>query len=170
MALLDQALHGGRAGRAYRHLVLEKQIAIEVDGGIEDIFGYNGPTQMVTKILHKPEFTSDATLAEFDSVIREVQQSGITQDELDQLKVKFRSDYYSTLEGGRGGMLRYGLMHLLACFSLFDNEPQLVNSILDGFLAVKREDIQLVAKKYLRSDKRAIVFRRPVSAAAQEAA
>src|ERR1700736_566387 len=164
MALLDQALHRGRAGRTYRHLVLEKQVAVEVDGGIEDIFGYNGPTQMVTKILHKPEYSSDATLAEFDSVIRDVQQNGITQDELDQLKVKFRSDYYSTLEGGRGGMPRYGLMHLLACFSLFDNEPQLVNTILDGFLAVKREDIQGVAKKYLLNNKRAIVFRRPVKA------
>jgi zinc protease len=119
---------------------------------------------MVTKILHKPEFSSDATLTEFDSVIREIQQNGITQDELDQLKVKFRSDYYSTLEGGRGGMPRYGLMHLLACFSLFDNEPQLVNTILEGFLAVKREDVQGVAKKYLRNDKRAIVFRRPVNA------
>jgi predicted Zn-dependent peptidase len=163
MTLLDQALHGGRAGRMYRHLVLEKQVAVEVDGGIEDVFGYNGPTQMVTKILHKPEYSSDATLAEFDYVISEVQQNGISQDELDQLKVKFRSDYYSTLEGGRGGMPRYGLMHLLACFSLFDNDPQLVNSILDGFLAVKREDIQAVAKKYLRTENRAVVFRRPVA-------
>jgi zinc protease len=161
MTLLDQALHGGRAGRMHRHLVLEKQVAVEADGGIDDVFGYNGPTQMVTKILHKPEYSSDVALAEFDSVISEVQQNGASQDELDQLKVKFRSDYYSTLEGGRGGMPRYGLMHLLACFSLFDNDPQLVNSILDGFLAVRREDIQAVAKKYLRSDKRAIVFRRP---------
>ena len=164
MTLLDQAMHGGRAGRIYRHLVLEKQVAVEVDGGIDDVFGYNGPTQVVTKILHKPEYSSDATLAEFDAVIREVQQNGISQDELDQLKVKFRSDYYSTLEGGRGGMPRYGLMHLLACFSLFDNEPHLVNTILDGFLAVGREDIQGVAKKYLRTDKRAVVFRLPANA------
>jgi len=56
---------------------------------------------------------------------------------LKQLKVKWRSDYYATLEGGRGGyMPKYGLMHLLACFTLFDSEPQLVNTILDGFLAV----------------------------------
>jgi predicted Zn-dependent peptidase len=67
-------------------------------------------------------------------------------------------------------MPRYGLMHLLACFSLFDNEPQLVNTVLGGFLAVKREDIQGVAKKYLRNDKRAIVFRRPPNAQAREAA
>jgi zinc protease len=169
MALLDQALHGGRAGRAYRDLVLEKQIAVEVDGGIDDIFGYNGPTQVVTRILHKPEYSSEQTLAAFDAVIREVQNTGITEDELNQLKVKWRSDYFSTLEGGRGGMPRYGLMHLLACFTLFDNEPQLVNTILDGFLAVRRDEIQAVAKKYLQPENRAIVFRTPV-AAAKEAA
>ena len=168
MALLDQALHGGRAGRVYRDLVLEKQVAVEADGGIDDIFGYNGPTQMVTRILHKPEYSSEKTLAAFDALIREVQDSGISEDELHQLKVKWRSDYFSTLEGGRGGMPRYGLMHLLASFTLFDNEPQLVNGILDGFLAVKREEIQAVAKRVLRSENRAIVFRKP--AAKKEAA
>ena len=164
MALLEQALHGGRAGRLYRELVLEKQLAVEVDGGIEDIFGYNGPTQIVTRILHKPEYSSEATLTAFEAVIREVQEKGINEDELEQLKVKWQSDYYSLLEGGRGGMPRYGLMHLLACFTLFDGEPQLVNTILDGFLAVKKEEIQAVAKKYLRTEKRAIVFRKPVNA------
>jgi zinc protease len=168
MALLDQALHGGRAGRIHRELVLEKQIAVEADGGIDDIFGYNGPTQMVTRILHKPEYSSEKTLAAFDDVIREIQSSGISDDELNQLKVKWRSDYFSTLEGGRGGMPRYGLMHLLACFTLFDDDPQLVNGILDGFLAVKREEIQAVATKILRPENRAIVFRKP--AAKKEAA
>ena len=171
MALLDQALHGGRAGRMHRELVLEKQIAVEADGGIDDIFGYNGPTQMTTRILHKPEFTAEATLAAFDAVIQEVQQHGISEEELQQLKVKWRSDYYSTLEGGRGGyMPRYGLMHLLACFTLFDNEPQLVNTILDGFLAVKREEVQAAAKKYLLPENRAIVFRTPVNKDVKEAA
>ena len=171
MTLLDMALHGGRAGRLHRELVLEKQIAVEADGGIDDIFGYNGPSQMVTRILHKPEFSSEATLAAFDAVIREVQENGISEDELQQLKVKWRSDYYSTLEGGRGGyMPRYGLMHLLACFTLFDGEPQLVNTILEGFLAVTREEVLAAAKKYLRNDQRSIVFRTPVKPAAQEAA
>ena len=171
MALLDQALHGGRAGRIYRELVLEKQIAVEADGGIDDLFGYNGPTQMTTKILHKPEHSSEAALAAFDAVIRETQERGISPDELQQLKVKWRSDYYATLEGGRGGyMPKYGLMHLLACFTLFDNEPQLVNTILDGFLSVTSEQVHTAAKKYLRPEKRAIVFRTPEKAGAMEAA
>jgi len=165
MALLDQALHGGRAGRVYRELVLEKQIAVEAEGGIDDVFGYNGPTQMVTRILHKPEYSTEKTLAEFDSVIRASCDAGISDDELDHLKVKWRSDYFSTLEGGRGGMPRYGLMHLLACFTLFDNQPGLVNTILDGFMAVKCDEIHAVAKKYLRPQNRAVVFRMPVSPA-----
>lgn len=169
MALLDQALHGGRAGRIYRDLVLERQIAVEADGGVDDIFGYDGPSQMTTRILHKPEISADATVAAFDAVIAEVQEKGIDADELEQLKVKWRSDYYAMLEGGRGGyMPKYGLMHLLACFSLFDGEPQLVNSILDGFLQVTPVQMQAAANKYLVSQNRAIVFRAPV--AAKEAA
>jgi zinc protease len=170
MAMLDQALHGGRVGRLYRELVLEKQIAVEADGGVDDIFGYNGPTQMTTRILHKPEYSSEETLAAFDAVIREVQEKGISEDELEQIKVKWRSDYYSTLEGGRSGMPRHGLMHLLACFTLFDNDPQLVNTILDGFSVVTREQVHTVAKKYLRPENRAIVFRTPVKTQAKEAA
>src|SRR5260370_40761611 len=93
-------------------------MAVEDDGGIDAIFGYNGPTQMTTKILHKPEYSSEATLAAFDAVIRGVREKGISAAELEQLKVKWRSDYYATLEGGRGSyMPKYGLMHLLACFT-----------------------------------------------------
>ena len=171
MALLDQALHGGRAGRMYRDLVLEKQIAVEADGGIDDLFGYNGPTQLTTRILHKPEYSSEAALAAFDAVIHEVRENGLGADELEQLKVKWRSDYYATLEGGHGGYIpKYGLMHLLACFTLFDNEPQLVNSILDGFLAVTREEVHAAAKKYLCNEKRAIVLRVPTKTRIPEAA
>jgi zinc protease len=170
MALLDQALHGGRAGRIYRELVLEKQLAVEADGGIDDIFGYNGPSQMTTRILHKPEITSETTLAAFDAIIQEVQEKGITDSELEQLKVKWRSDYFATLEGGRGGyMPKYGLMHLLACFTLFDGQPQLVNSILDGFLTVTKEQVRSVARTYLKPANRAIVFRAPAGTS-QEAA
>jgi len=171
MALLDQALHGGRGSRIHRELVLEKQIAVEADGGIDDLFGYNGPTQMTTKILHKPEHSSEAALAAFDAVIRETQEKAISADELQQLKMKWRSDYYATLEGGRGGyMSKYGLMHLLACFTLFDNEPQLVNTILDGFIAVTPEQVHAAARNYLRPEKRAIVFRVPEMAGVKEAA
>jgi len=167
LAMLDQAMHGGRVGRVYRQLVLEKQVAVDTEGGIQypvgDLFDYNGPTLMVTRILHKPEYTAEQTLAVFDEVIQEVQEKGVSEDELEQVKVKFRSDYFSMLEGGMGGyMPRYGLMHLLACFSLFDDEPGLVNTILDGFGKVTPAEVRAVAQKYVVAQNRSIVLRQPV--------
>src|SRR6185437_3339171 len=49
--ILDNILHGGRAGRIYHSLVLEKQIALDAGGG-ESIgaITYNGPTLLTTTI------------------------------------------------------------------------------------------------------------------------
>ena len=167
LGMLDQALHGGRAGRVYRELVLEKQIAVDTAGGIQypvgDLFDYNGPTLLVSRMLYKPEYTADQALAAFDAVIEDVRQNGIELDELDQVKIKFRSDYVSSLEGGHGGYIpRYGLMHYLACFTLFDGDPSLVNTILGGFLDVTRDQARAAAQKYLDPQRRALVIRRPV--------
>jgi zinc protease len=166
LAMLDQALHGGRAGRLYRSLVLEQQIAVDAGGGIQypvgDLFDYNGPTLMVSRMLHKPEYSEQKALGAYDDVLDEVRQKGVGESELAQVKVKFRSDYFASLEGGHGGYIpRYGLMHYLACFTLFDNEPQLVNSILGGFLEVTTEQVRAAAQKYLDPTRRAVVLRQP---------
>jgi predicted Zn-dependent peptidase len=147
-------------------LVLERQIAVESGGGINypvgDLFDYNGPTLMVTSIFHKPEYSSEATLAAYDEVIREIRDNGMTADELEQVKVKFAADYATNLEGGMGAHIpRFGLMHSLACFSLFDNDPGRVNTVLDGFMQVTAEDVRKVARKMLRPENRAVLFRTP---------
>ena len=117
---------------------------------------------MVTRILHKPEYSVDQTIAAYDEILDEMKEKGITGDELEPIKVKFRSNYFSMLEGGHGASIpRYGLMHLLACFSLFDNEPQLVNSILDGFMEVPAEAVQSVAQKLFTRHNRSIAIRQP---------
>jgi zinc protease len=175
LALADRALHGGRAGRLYRSLVLNREIALEAEGGIHypmgDVFDYNGPMQMVTRILHKTDFRSEQVIKAFDEVIDEVCARPLPAAELEELKVKLRSDYYSTLEGGLGSHVpRFGLMHYLACFTLFDGDPHLVNTALDGFLRVTPEELQAAAAHVLRPENRAIVLRLPAEKAAQRAA
>jgi zinc protease len=161
--ILDRVLHGGRAGRVYRRLVLEDQIAVEADGSAE-LFDANGPTQMVSRIFLKPEATTEDAIGVFDQVIREVQSQAIGEEEVDPVKVKYRSDYYSMLEGGMGSyMPRFGLMHYLACFTLFDGDPNRINTVLDDVLKVTPAEIQSVAKKYLVPANRAILVRRPVN-------
>jgi zinc protease len=163
MTLLDHALHGGRAGRFYRRLVLEQQLAVEAAGDTGDPFDYNGPTQLVTRVIYKPEVTADQLMAAYDAIVDDVRKNGIGADELEHVKVKFKADYYSSLEGGHGSSFpRFGLMHYLACFTLFDNDPALINSILDGFMKVTPEQVRTVAEKYLASSQRAIVFRLPL--------
>ncbi len=164
--ILDRALHGGRAGRFYRRLVAERQIAVETSGGINypvgNLFDYNGPTLMVTSIYHKPEFPAERTIAAFDEIIAEVREHGLSESELEQVKVKFRSDYFSMLEGGMGAhMPRFGLMHCLACFSLFDNDPQKINTVLDRFLQVTPAQVREVANKMLVPSQRSILIRKP---------
>jgi predicted Zn-dependent peptidase len=91
-----------------------------------------------------------------------MKEKGISAEELEPIKVKFRSHYFSMLEGGHGASIpRYGLMHLLACFTLFDNDPHLVNSILEGFLEVTPDAVQSVARKLLTRPNRSIVIRQP---------
>ena len=59
-------------------------------------------------------------------------------------------------------MPRFGLMHYLACFTLFDGDPDRVNTVLDGSLAVNPPQAQAFAQKYLVPRNRALVLRRPV--------
>jgi zinc protease len=118
---------------------------------------------MVTRVFHRPEYSADATIAAFDEVISELQGQGIAREELEPVKVKFRSDYYSMLEGGMGSyMPRFGLMHYLACFTLFDGDPKRINTILEGFEAVTPAEVQAAGQKYLVPRNRAVVVRKPV--------
>ncbi len=167
-AILDRILHGGRAGRVYRRLVLEKQIAVEADGGTE-LLDTNGPTQMVTRIFPKPEFTTDDAIKSLDEIIAELITHGTTAEELDPVKVKIRADYYSMLEGGMGSyMPRFGLMHYLASFTLFDGDPDRVNTILDDFLGVTPDEVRALARKLFVPSNRAILVRRPASQGAAQ--
>jgi zinc protease len=166
LALADRALHGGRAGRVYRELVLEKQAAVDTEGGIHygsgDLFDYDGPILMTTRILHRPETTPEATLAAYDAVIAELSSRGPELDELEQVKAKLQSDYYAMLEGA-GHLPWFGRMHYLACFALFDDDPGLLNTILDSFTGISPADVREAAARYLVPANRAIVECRPVN-------
>ena len=117
---------------------------------------------MVTRLLHKPEYSADQTITAYDQILDEMKEKGVTPEELEPIKVKFRSNYFSMLEGGHGAHIpRYGLMHLLACFTLFDNDAQLVNTILGGFMEVSPDAVQSVAQKLLTPPNRSIVIRQP---------
>jgi predicted Zn-dependent peptidase len=86
-----------------------------------------------------------------------VQEHGITEDELKQAKVNFRSSFLENLEVGGG----FGKADLLAALALYDDDPNRINTILTELDKVTTADVQQAAKKWLTPANRTSIDRRP---------
>src|SRR5436305_605742 len=82
MALLVQILQGDDSSRWYQRLVKEKELTLDVTGGLNyfgNEFDYNGPMIMTTRTTYKPGHTADEVVREMDAVIGEISTKGITE-------------------------------------------------------------------------------------------
>jgi predicted Zn-dependent peptidase len=95
-------LHNGQASRLYQALVKEKQVALSVDGGLNWPLGtpyeFNGPTLMTSFIVYAANVSEDQLLAAYDSTIAQLVDKGPSQQDLDRIVTKMRSDWYDQLE------------------------------------------------------------------------
>lgn len=156
MGLIDQMLVKGNDSRLYRKLVAETGIAGEVSGGINfplgNMFNYQGPMLWSFNFTHDANRSRDEIKAAVDAVIEELRTKKVTAEELARARTKMRSSLYSTIDGTG----RIGLIDLLAVYALFDNDPNKVNTLEDGFAKVTPELIQKTAQEYLRPTNRSI--------------
>lgn len=156
MGLIDQMLVKGQDSRLYRKLVAETGIAGEVGGGINfplgNMFNYQGPMLWSFNFTHDANRSRDEIKAAVDSVIEDLRTKPVSAEELARARTKMRSSLYSTIDGTG----RIGLIDLLAVYALFDNDPNKVNQIEDGFAKVTPALIQKTAQEYLRSTNRSI--------------
>lgn len=156
MGLIDQMLVKGNDSRLYRKLVAETGIAGEVGGGINfplgNMFNYQGPMLWSFNFTHDANRSRDEIKAAVDAVIEDLRTKKVSADELARARTKMRSSLYSTIDGTG----RIGLIDLLAVYALFDNDPNKVNALEDGFAKVTPELIQKTAQEYLRPTNRSI--------------
>jgi predicted Zn-dependent peptidase len=82
----------------------------------------------------------DAALAE---EIQKVVAEGVTEEEFQKVRTFMESQYAKT--GGTMAERASSLAH----YSMFYGDTSLINTELQRYLAVKREDLQRVAQKYL---------------------
>ncbi|WP_239019756.1 M16 family metallopeptidase [Sphingomonas suaedae] len=173
MGLIDQMLVKGQDSRLYRKLVAETGIAGEVGGGINyplgNMFNYQGPMLWSFNFTHDANRSRDEIKTAVDSVIEDLRTKPVGKEELERARTKMRSSLYSTIDGTG----RVGLIDLLAVYALFDNDPNLVNTLDDGFAKVTPELIQKTAQEYLRPTNRSIYVidpgaAQPAPAAAQQ--
>ncbi len=152
MDMLNQVLSKGQSSRLYKSLVDKEQLAMQVGSfsmGLEDpgmTLAYAFPNAGVdNKVME------DAMIAE----IQKVQDKLITEREFEKLKNQIEN---SIVNGNR--KLAYIGENLATSYTYF-KDTELVNKDLDKYLAVTREDIQRVAKKYLNEKNRVAILYLP---------
>src|SRR5579872_1135410 len=158
-AVTGELLHNGQASRLYQALVKEKQVALSVDGGVNwplgTPFEFNGPTLMTSFIVYPPNVTEDQLLAAFDANIRDLIDKGPSQQDVDRVVTKMRSDWYGNLENpiDRASALSHA--------TLFDGNFDLVYQIPDDLAKVTAAQVRAFAAKYLVANNRTVINRVP---------
>lgn len=159
-AVTGELLHNGQASWLYQALVKEKQVALSVDGGVNWPLGapfeYNGPTLMTSFIVYPPQVTEEQLLAAFDFTVKELVEKGPTQQDLDRIVAKMRSDWYDQLE------IPISRASALSHAVLFDGNFDQVYQIPDDLAKVTPAQVRTFAGKYLVSTNRTIINRVPV--------
>lgn len=166
MRLIDLMLIQGADSRLTKVLVNQKGYSGNVSGGINwplgSAYDYNGPMLWSAFLIHGPEVTDDAILADIDAVVKDLQDNLVTPAELARAKTKARSELYDTVGEG----YRFGLVNLLASFALFDDDPGRINRLDAEIEKVTPELIRKTAREYLRPTNRTIISLKPGAAAA----
>jgi zinc protease len=156
MILLDQILVQGDDSLLNQELVKRRGFTDSVGGGINllgNALDYSGPMLWIMNLIHDAAAKPDEILSAFDRVVAGVQSAPPSQGMLDRALVKFRSGFYSELTQFGG----VGRANYLACLSLFDDNPGLINEIESNLRKVSPAQIQSVAKEYLRSTNRTVL-------------
>src|SRR5262245_9237291 len=163
LTLLDPLLVSDESAKMYQALIKENQIASNVTGGFNyalgNNFDYNGPMLYTFRVDYRPDLNGKDVLKVVDKVITAVQEHGITEDELRQAKVNFRSSFLESVEGGFAPL--FGRADLLAALALYDDNPGRINTILSDLDKVTVAEVQAAAKKWLVPANRTSIDRRP---------
>ena len=138
--MLSKILSSGESSRLYRALVDEQQKALFVgnfplaleDPGISLSFGI---TNMGVDVYELEK--------SIDAEIKKVQDELISEKEFQKLRNQVETEYVTN------NSRVAGIAESLATYYMFFGDANLVNTEIDRYLAVTREDIQAAAKKYL---------------------
>ncbi|MGB9913462.1 MAG: M16 family metallopeptidase, partial [Candidatus Kapaibacteriota bacterium] len=152
MSILSDILASGESSRLYQRLVDKEQIAVaasmfplslEYAGGI-----------IFYAVVHPNKSLKKTKDIIFDE-IKKVANEGVTDEELTKAKniteAQFISEKKNVLEKAE----------TLAKYQAYFNDPKLINTELDQYLAVTKDDIKKVAQKFLSNAYNVVLFYHP---------
>jgi zinc protease len=168
MGLLNQILLQGDDSMLVQEIVKKRGYASSVDGGVNqlgNLYDYRGPMLFTAGLIHDDSVTSPQIMSAVDGVMQRVIDQPVDAATLRRAQTKLISDLYD-----QEGNLGLGKVDLLACFALFDDDPDQINTLVENFKKLTPEDLQAAAKQYLRPQNRTIleiaVAPKPAAAAA----
>ena len=152
--MLATLLSGGESSRLYKVLVDEKQLAMQIMS-----FPFPYEDAGLAYAIGLPNVGVDLKDLEdaMDAEVERIQNELISDDELQKLKNQYEADHVNdnaSLENRA---------YNLAINYTFHKNPNLINTEIDKFLAVTKEDIMRVAKEYFRKDNRVVLYYLPKS-------
>lgn len=160
IALLQAMLFDGESARVYRKLVKELAVSLEVNVTLEE---RRGPGQLALFTIHRPEVAAARVRAIIEGEIERIKREGVRPSELAKVKNQYRLSYFIDEERGEQASLPTALGRALALaeFTLFDDDPSLINTEVDRYLAVTADEIREAARKYFVDSNTAVLVIKP---------
>lgn len=146
--MISTILSTGKSSRLYKKVVDDKKMALEIfaanvaqeDYGIYFIAGI--PMQ---------GYSSEDLVREIDEEVEKLQTELISERDYQKLQNIFEKQYVDENANVEG------LAHNLATYYLLYGDVNLINSEIDIYRSITREEIREVAKKYLNKNQRLIL-------------
>lgn len=163
MELINLILLQGADSLLYERIVTDRGFSSFVGGGLNiqgNLFDAIGPVLFAGYLVHDLDVPPSDIVAEIDDVIESFRSVSVDPETLNRAKLKFRSGFYET----QGGSFGIGRADLLAAFALFHDDPTLINGIEERMEAITPELIARVAREYLRSTNRTLLYLEPGAA------
>jgi zinc protease len=161
LQVLSASLQNGQSSRLYQTLVKDKQLVTNVGGFADEKRGTGA--FYISATLKPGVKTADVEAAIYDEIAR-LQKEGIADWELDKAKNTTRRGFINNMQSSLSRAIN------MSVWTVYYNDPNLINTRLDKVGAVTKADVQRVANKYLTAANRTVVITMPKAKGAATAA
>lgn len=153
--MLSTLLSGGQSSRMYKALVDDQKKALQV---ASFPFSMEDPGLYITLgLVNMGVDVADLEKA-MDAEIEKVQKELITEKEFQKIRNQRESQFVQQNSSA------VGIAEQLANYHVYYKDANLINTELERYMKVTREDLQRVAKKYLVKENRVVLQYLPKSA------
>ncbi|MBA2737511.1 MAG: insulinase family protein, partial [Pyrinomonadaceae bacterium] len=151
--LAGKLLYDGESSRLYQKLVKGEESIVQLFGFTDE---RRGPSSMFIGAIPKPEKDLSVIREVIMREINDLAINGVTADEMQKLQNQLLND---VIRMRQSSMAR--AQHI-AEFTLYDGNPELVNSELDELLKITPEQIKTAVAEFLNTENRALLDVVPV--------